>query len=122
MSSTMPSRLQIATRMHHLLMGDLGQGIDVEQMLRQERYARDVLLVCDAYKGGELALLAQQYRTSPPMGDDTMGRAVRPTDWSRNTSGFGVSRPMEILDPPQERRAVSPPSLSQRLVNRWRQR
>ena len=59
MSQT-PSRLEIAARIHHLLLRDLGQGIDIDQMLRLERYARDVLLVCDAYKGEELAELAQQ--------------------------------------------------------------
>ena len=60
MSQT-PSRLEIAARIHHLLLRDLGQGIDIDQMLRLERYARDVLLVCDAYKGEELAELARKH-------------------------------------------------------------
>jgi hypothetical protein len=95
-----PSRLDIAARIHHLLLRDLGQGIDIDQMLRLERYARDVRLVCDAYKGEELAELAQQYRQAPPMPDEPgFGRSPQPTDWSRNTSGFGTSRPMDMLDP-----------------------
>jgi hypothetical protein len=53
-----PSPLQIATKIHFFLMRELGKGIDVEKMLQQPRYARDVLLVCDACRGTELADLA----------------------------------------------------------------
>ena len=57
-----PSPLQIATKIHFFLMRELGKGIDVEKMLQQPRYARDVLLVCDACRGTELADLASTYR------------------------------------------------------------
>ena len=56
------SRLQIAARIHHLLLRDLGQGIDIDQMLRLERYARDVLLVCDALRAQGLHELSARYR------------------------------------------------------------
>ena len=135
MSQT-PSRLEIAARIHHLLLRDLGQGIDIDQMLRLERYARDVLLVCDAYKGEELAELAQQYRQAPPLpAEPGAGRAPQPTDWARNTSGFGTSRPMDMLDPLRMQTPAQPPSpdrradpapttlptptLRQRLLSRW---
>jgi hypothetical protein len=130
--TTSPSRLEIAARIHVLLVRELCQGIDVEQMVHDERYARDVLLVCAAFKGSELAALAQQYRHTVPMPPvPPAGHAARPTDWSRNTSGFGVSRPMESLDQPtddtvpvQPRRKTDTPepaeaSLARRLLSRW---
>ena len=52
-----PSPLQIATKIHFFLLRELGQGIDVERMLTHRRYERDVLLVCEACKGTDLALL-----------------------------------------------------------------
>ncbi|MBI5256846.1 MAG: hypothetical protein HY855_10135 [Burkholderiales bacterium] len=102
-----PSPLQIATKIHFYLMRELGQGIDVEKMLKHPRYARDVLLVCDACTGTELAQLAVQYRsardlykrldqrqaTTPP------GHAAHPTEWSKDTTGFGLSRPMDETGP-----------------------
>ncbi len=109
--TTTPSRMQMAARMHALLLRELGQGIDIEQMLNSERYARDVLLVCAAYKGSELAALAQDYRHALPQPPAPLaGHARRPTEWSRNTSGFGLSRPMESLDqPPLDTPSPAPP-------------
>lgn len=65
--------LKIADRIDALLEGELGQGIDFERMLRDPLYARDVLLVCDAFPGHELATLASEFRTAmaedePPVG------------------------------------------------------
>ena len=97
------SRLQIATRIHTLMLRDVGHGIEVEHMLTRDRYARDVLLVCEALRGTELAALAQQFRVAsaqltrawqeskPP------GHVLQATDWSRDTSGFGLTQP-----PPRE--------------------
>jgi hypothetical protein len=59
-----PNRLQIATRMHFVLMRELGHGIDVGRMLKSEVYARDVLLVCDAHRGHELEQLARAFRAA----------------------------------------------------------
>ncbi|MFO1218104.1 MAG: hypothetical protein U1E89_07020 [Burkholderiaceae bacterium] len=59
-----PNRLQIATRMHFVLMRELGHGIDVARMLKHEGYALDVLLVCDAYRGHELEQLARAFRAA----------------------------------------------------------
>ena len=59
-----PNRLQIATRMHFVLMRELGHGIDVGRMLKNEIYARDVLLVCDAHRGHELEQLARAFRAA----------------------------------------------------------
>ena len=60
-------QLKIAQRINLLLQRELAQGIDVPRMLAQPLYARDVLLVCDAVRGSDLAMLAQQFRDC---GDD----------------------------------------------------
>ena len=62
--SLRPNRLQIATRMHFVLMRELGQGIDVGRMLKHDGYARDVLLVCDAHRGHELERLSRAFRAA----------------------------------------------------------
>ena len=105
------SRLQLATQMHQLLLRELGHGIEVERLLTRERYARDVLLVCDAMAGTELPRLSAEFRRAIPEPKGAVqvtktsspGHAPRANAWSADTSGFGVSRP-----PPDEGRANSP--------------
>ena len=60
--------LQIAEQMDGLLQRELGRGIDAYRMLAEPLYVRDVLLVCDAMPGSELASLARQFRAAaaPP--------------------------------------------------------
>ena len=98
---TTPTRLQIATRMHELLLREIGHGIEVERLLTRDRYARDVLLVCDACTGSDLARLAAEFRlltpgAARPAPTASPGHATHPTDWSRDTSGFGGSHPPEV--------------------------
>lgn len=54
--------LKIADRISALLVRELNQGIDRQRMVAEPRYARDVLLVCDAHPGSELATQAQHFR------------------------------------------------------------
>jgi hypothetical protein len=61
-----PRRAQIANRIHLALMRELGQGIDLKLMLHSALYARDVLLVCQAYPGSELQQLGPGNSPSPP--------------------------------------------------------
>jgi hypothetical protein len=94
-----PSRLHIAAKIHFFLMRELGHGIDVGSMLNQPRYARDVLLVCEACRGTPLADLAQQYRAAEAAEHAEAarhapgGHAEASLDWAAHTSGFGVTRP-----------------------------
>ncbi len=60
-------RLQLANRIHLMLMRELGQGIDVAALLRQPVYARDVLLVCEALEGTDGPALARQFRAGAPV-------------------------------------------------------
>jgi hypothetical protein len=70
------------------LMRELGQGIDVKQMLNSALYARDVLLVCQAYPDSELPALGRQFsRATAEVGQRAASRGAR------DSSGFGVSTP-----------------------------
>jgi hypothetical protein len=85
-------RLQLANRIHLALMRELGQGIDLKQMLHSALYARDVLLVCQAYPGSELQLLGRQFAQATAQAERL---ATQPPSsrWQRDSSGFGLSKP-----------------------------
>jgi hypothetical protein len=85
-----PTRAQLATRIHLGLMRELGQGIDVKQTLHSALYARDVLLVCQAYPDTELPQLAEQFRQATA--ERIVRRAAR-AGRQRDNSGFGNSKP-----------------------------
>jgi len=80
-------RLQLANRIHLGLMRELGQGIDIKQMLNSRLYARDVLLVCQAYPDTELPFLCDQFRRAAA---EPLTQAA---DAQRDSSGFGASKP-----------------------------
>jgi hypothetical protein len=50
------SRIDLQLRRH------LGQAIDTQRAVSDTRYAKDVLLVCDAMEGTDLPQLASQFR------------------------------------------------------------
>ena len=98
-------RLQRARRLYQVLVREIDHAIEVERLLTDARYARDVLLVCDALPGSEAPPLATQFRALPPpaagvaarpVPTGAPGHAQQPTDWSRDTSGFGVTRPPRV--------------------------
>ena len=60
----MDPRSVIAQRIDLHLRRQLGEAVDMQRALRDERYARDLLLVCDAMAGTELPLLARQFRAA----------------------------------------------------------
>jgi len=102
------TRLQIAQRIHPLMLREIGHAIEIERLLTEPRYARDVLLVCDAVPGAELAPLAALFRraTLPPAATAVApGHAQQPTEWSRDTSGFGVTHPPPVDAPARAHRA-----------------
>lgn len=96
------SRLQLAQRIHRLLAKEIEHAIEVERLLADPRYARDVLLVCEAVPGGELGALAALFREAsaglqgPP---GSPGHAPQANDWGRDTSGFGMTQPPSVSAP-----------------------
>lgn len=60
------SRLQFAHQLHQSLLRELGHEIEIERLVSDTRYARDVLLVCDACPGTDLVGLAEQFRALAP--------------------------------------------------------
>ena len=102
MAPTM-NRLQLARRIHQVLVREIGHEIEVERLLAEPRYARDVLLVCDAVPGGELAPLADLFREATQLAQGAgraPGHAPQPNEWARDTSGFGVTQPPQVARPP----------------------
>jgi hypothetical protein len=76
--------LKISIRMNGLLRRELGEGIEPARMLADPLYARDVLLVCDALRGSELAELAARLRRAMAAESDASGPPSQ--------SGFSASR------------------------------
>lgn len=102
------SRLQLAQRIHQLLLREIDHAIEVERLLADPRYARDVLLVCEAVPGGELVPIAALFReaSAPAAGHaGEPGHAPQANDWGRDTSGFGVTQPPPLPGTGGSRRA-----------------
>ena len=76
---------RIANRIHLLLLKELGQGIDLRRMMTEPLYARDVLLVCDARPGTDLASLAAHFRVTR----SAVADAPQTAGAARENSGFG---------------------------------
>ena len=94
-----PRCQKIASRIHTLLVAEIGQGIDTERLLDDALYARDVLLVCDALPGTEGAQLAATYRTAAL---EKPVNAPAPRRAGGGISGFisSIFGPISTLDPP----------------------
>ena len=102
------SRLQLAQRIQQLLLRDIDHAIEVERLLFDPRYARDVLLVCEAVPGGELVPLAALFReASRPLAGrhQDPGHTPQTTDWGRDSSGFDVTQPPPLPAAGGSRRA-----------------
>jgi hypothetical protein len=90
----MDSRAVTAARIDQMLRRELGHGIEAERLLADERYARDVLLVCDALRGTEAPGLARRFRSERPR---PAPASVAPSGWSFDSaaSGYGAALPAE---------------------------
>ena len=97
-------RLRTATRIHFALLRHYGEGIEVGTLLKNEADAQEALWVCDASGDAELVGLARQFRgicKAEGQASKKLRTAAAPQDaaWARNTSGFGVSRPLDLDAP-----------------------
>ena len=100
--------LKIAGRINALLVQEMGQGIDPARMLAESLYARDVLLVCEALPGSELAELAPRFRQAlQAVEPDHDARAGQPSGFSpsrflNSLFGHSTGSPAHTLDTPQD--------------------
>jgi hypothetical protein len=126
---TSMSRLQLAKRIHQMLLREIDHAIEVERLLADPLYARDVLLVCEAVPGGELAPLAALFREASRPGPGQAGapgHAPQANEWGRDTSGFGVTQPPPVPAKPGARRASDadkpvPTEQRRSWLPRWRE-
>jgi hypothetical protein len=109
------NRLRIATRIHFALIRHLGADVvDVGHMLKNEAEAREVLWVCDASGDAELTSLARKFRRAcaaeaaqAQARTAAGGHAAQDTPWARDTSGFGLTQPPEVVEPARGKPTVS---------------
>ena len=87
---------RIADRLHAGLQRTLGQGIDRQRMVTQPLYARDVLLVCEAMRGSDLAQMAAQFRIAVAAPESARKAAGAPSP-ARDAAGFSPSRFLNSL-------------------------
>ena len=57
-------RLLIARQLQAVLQVELEHVIEIERLLGDAHYARDVLLVCDALRNADLTALVAQFRAA----------------------------------------------------------
>ena len=110
-------RLRIATRIHFALLRHYGEDVGVSTLLKGEADAREALWVCQASGCADLVGLAKQFHTATRQetravrlrsqqarieASTTALRGATPQDmaWSRDTSGFGLTRAPDTLDAP----------------------
>ncbi len=104
-------RLRIANRIHFALLRHYSEDVAVITLLRDAAHAREALWVCEASGIAELVALGKQFETATrqearaarlrgQQPNTTAPHANTPQDleWSRDTSGFGLSRPPELPD------------------------
>ncbi len=86
---------RIADRINAGLKRELGEGIERERMVHEPLYARDVLLVCEALRGSDLARHAGQFRIALAAAEPApeSGQAAE----APRNSGFSPSRFLNSL-------------------------
>jgi hypothetical protein len=95
-------RLRLATRIHFALLRQFSENVAVNALLKGDADAREALWVCEASDDAELVSLARQFRAAANAETNTapVPKATVPQEmaWAQDTSGFGVSRPLELTD------------------------
>ena len=96
-------RLHIATRIHFALLRQYGEHVEIGSLLKGGAEAREALWVCEASGDAALVALARQLkqvaRAERAERDAAKPAAPQDAAWARNTSGFGVSRPIGLDGP-----------------------
>jgi hypothetical protein len=117
---------RIATRIHFALLRQYSEDVAVSALLNGDAGAREALWVCEASGHQELVTLAQQLnaakrdearaaraaaRSEAPKAQPAKSGAVaQDMAWAQDTSGFGVTRPLDADDaaPGKPTRWLSP--------------
>ncbi len=89
------TRLRLATRIHFALLRHYGQKVEIGELMKAEGEVREAIWVCEASGDAELATIARQLREASDA-PEVPGRVPQDTAWASETSGFGVSRPVEL--------------------------
>jgi hypothetical protein len=111
-------RLRLASRINHLLLRELGEGVDVGMLLKRAPYATEVLYVCAASGNPELKALGEEFARVTRAYHERIVREMEggaapgadsapPTQasaWPSGASDFSASRPMDAN--PARRRAT----------------
>ncbi|MFT3664228.1 hypothetical protein [Piscinibacter sp.] len=89
------TRLRLATRIHFALLRHYGHKVEIGDLMKAGGEVREAIWVCEASGDAELAAMARQLREAGNA-PQTPGRVPQDTAWADDTSGFGVSRPVEF--------------------------
>lgn len=87
------TRLRLATRIHFALLRHYGEKVEIGDLMKGEGEVREAIWVCEASGDPELAAMARQLRLGK---EGSTGAVPQETAWASDTSGFGVSRPVEL--------------------------
>ena len=130
-----PGLLPIARQLQSVLLLEIEHEIEIERMVSDERYARDVLLVCDACPQTVLPQLATQYRAvwapaaaaaaaaaaqeAPAMAmPDSMARRAIEAAWAPDSRPL----PAAAAHPPPPSAAALQPAQPRPPASAWLQR
>ena len=131
-----PGLLPIARQLHAALRVELDHEIEIERLVSDGRYARDVLLVCDACMSTGLPLLATQFRAllTPPEAQEaqegtmvmnmpaSMARRAIEAAWEEDVLPMPVVAPVSAAGAPAPARTSPRPALRQAPAGSWLQR
>ena len=131
-----PGLLLIARQLHAALLLEIGHEIEIERLVSDGRYARDVLLVCDACAATTLPLLATQFRAMVAPVEaaeaeamdtdivmnmpDSMARRAMAAAWAKDSQPMPAAEAAGAPAPPA--RASPRPALRQAPAGSWLRR
>ena len=133
-----PGLLPVARQLHAALLVEIGHEIEIERLVSDGRYARDVLLVCDACPSTGLPLLATQFRALVAPAEaaeaaleakdaaivmnmpDSMARRAMAAAWAKDSQPMPAAEAAGAPAPPA--RASPRPALRQAHAGSWLRR
>lgn len=93
--------LELADRMNAVLLRELGAGVDRHRILIDERYARDVLLVCEGLLETPGPLLAHHFRRAVELPAEPVANPALATRMVNTLLGRHMGTPATPSPEPQ---------------------